>query len=351
MALGLNNVFVLQSAAASLYQLRESVMKGLTSNRPALFSVYSGLMGENFSYLTAAAATESRSFPCFVYAPESGENLAGRFQLNGNPATDRDWCQNVIQYEDAEHNPQNENMAFTLVDFIACDRRFDHHFARVAKEDWGDRMLPVDIFLGIDTASRAGKVPYVLLIDEENVLHRAVCDDKLIDAAQRCLECWHNLQELGGINNSHALLALAQAKDSLDKEQQLLLAQAPAQTVAETAAAPASTSQEETVPESRVTETTIGVPPDETSVASSDDPWIETIRCTTCNECTELNARMFAYDGDKRAYVRDADAGTYRELVEAAETCQVAIIHPGKPRNPNEAGLDELLVRADPFNM
>jgi hypothetical protein len=351
MALGLNNVFVLQSAAASLYQLRESVMKGLTSNRPALFSVYSGLMGENLSYLTAAAATESRSFPCFVYAPESGENLAGRFHLNGNPATDRDWCQHVIQYEDAEHNPQNENIAFTLVDFIACDRRFDHHFARVAKEDWDDRMLPIDIFLGIDTASRAGKVPYVLLIDEENVLHRAVCDDKLIDAAQRCLERWHNLQELGGINNSHALLALAQAKDSLDKEQKLLLAQAPAQTVAETAAEPASTSQEKTVPETRVIETTIEVPPEETSVASSDDPWIETIRCTTCNECTELNDRMFAYDGDKRAYVCDANAGTYRELVEAAEACQVAIIHPGKPRNPNEAGLDELLVRADPFNM
>ena len=38
-----------------------------------------------------------------------------------------------------------------------------------------------------------------------------------------------------------------------------------------------------------------------------------------------------------------------RQLVEAAESCQVAIIHPGKPRNPNEPGLDELIKRAEPF--
>jgi hypothetical protein len=36
--------------------------------------------------------------------------------------------------------------------------------------------------------------------------------------------------------------------------------------------------------------------------------------------------------------------------VEAAEACQVAIIHPGKPRNPNEPGLEELMKRAAAFN-
>jgi hypothetical protein len=46
---------------------------------------------------------------------------------------------------------------------------------------------------------------------------------------------------------------------------------------------------------------------------------------------------------------RDINAGTYKELVEAAEACQVAIIHPGKPKNPNEPGLEELLERAKPF--
>jgi hypothetical protein len=80
-----------------------------------------------------------------------------------------------------------------------------------------------------------------------------------------------------------------------------------------------------------------------------DDPYIETPKCSTCEECVKINDRMFKYDANKQAFIVDPDAGTYRELVEAAESCQVAIIHPGKPRNPQEPGLEELLVRAEPF--
>jgi hypothetical protein len=58
---------------------------------------------------------------------------------------------------------------------------------------------------------------------------------------------------------------------------------------------------------------------------------------------------MFAYDQNKQAYIADLKAGTYRQLVEAAESCQLSIIHPGKPWDPGEAGLEELIVRAQPF--
>ena len=50
-----------------------------------------------------------------------------------------------------------------------------------------------------------------------------------------------------------------------------------------------------------------------------------------------------------RRSIIDAKAGPYRQLVEAAESCQVSVIHPGKPLDPNEPGLDELLQRAEPF--
>jgi ferredoxin len=82
---------------------------------------------------------------------------------------------------------------------------------------------------------------------------------------------------------------------------------------------------------------------------SPDEAYIETARCSTCNECTTINNKMFAYDGNKQAYIADVNAGTYAQLVEAAESCQVSIIHPGKPRNPKEPGLEELLKRAEPF--
>jgi ferredoxin len=82
---------------------------------------------------------------------------------------------------------------------------------------------------------------------------------------------------------------------------------------------------------------------------SPDEAYIETARCSTCNECTQLNGKMFAYDANQQAYIADINAGTYADLVQAAENCQVAIIHPGKPRNPDEPGLEALLERAQPF--
>ena len=59
---------------------------------------------------------------------------------------------------------------------------------------------------------------------------------------------------------------------------------------------------------------------------------------------------MFAYDDVKQAYIKDLGAGSYRELVEAAENCPVCIIHPGKPLDPGEPNVDELLQRAAAFN-
>ena len=91
------------------------------------------------------------------------------------------------------------------------------------------------------------------------------------------------------------------------------------------------------------------VPEEPVQERSADEPYIETPRCSTCNECTQINNRMFAYDENQQARIVDATAGTFRQLVEAAESCQVAIIHPGKPKNPDEPGLEELLKRAEAF--
>ena len=84
-------------------------------------------------------------------------------------------------------------------------------------------------------------------------------------------------------------------------------------------------------------------------VRSPDEAYIETARCSSCNECIQINDRMFAYNENKQAVIADLKAGTYRQLVEAAESCQLSIIHPGKPRDPDEPGLTELTERAAPF--
>jgi pyruvate-ferredoxin/flavodoxin oxidoreductase len=80
------------------------------------------------------------------------------------------------------------------------------------------------------------------------------------------------------------------------------------------------------------------------------EPWIETERCTTCNDCININTKLFAYDENKQAYIKDPRAGTFRELVLAAEKCPAELIHPGTPLNPKEKDLAKWVERAKRFN-
>ena len=341
MALGLNSIFIVQAASSALYRLREPLFRGLSEEHPALISVYSGPVSN--PYLFAAAATESRAFPSFVYDPDGKDGMASRFSLEGNPQPNRDWPVHALHFEDSDHNRMSDECAFTLIDFLACDEHMAGHFITVPRSDWQEEMVPVDTFLNLDEESKLGKIPYTLLLTGENTLQRAVVDKRLIEAAQRCHESWRDLQEHGGINNSYAAASLSAAEAAFQEEKEQLIQKAagspsPASTpVADTqavAGAQAVADEPEVV---------------EPVATASDEAWIETPRCTTCNECTELNNRMFAYNDDMQAYIQDLDAGTFREMVEAAETCQVAIIHPGKPRDPGEPDLEALIARATPF--
>ncbi|WP_141699178.1 ferredoxin, partial [Candidatus Thiosymbion oneisti] len=94
----------------------------------------------------------------------------------------------------------------------------------------------------------------------------------------------------------------------------------------------------------------IGEPITPEPALSFDEPWIDTPLCTSCNDCTNLNPLLFLYNEDKQAMLGDLNAGTYAQLVEAAELCPADCIHPGKPWNPDEPGLEELVERAVAYN-
>lgn len=283
LALGSNDVFVVQSAASNLYALRDSLRKALEYSGAALISVFCG------PYLVAAAAMESRAFPAFSYDPAAPHGE--RFSLENNPQPERDWPLHRLAYEDAEHQQLSEETAFSLMDFVACDARYAGYFARIARG-------------GADAG-----VPSIPMVDAENRLHRVIVGEAVAREARRCLDAWHALQ--------------ARAK--------------PKPVVVEKPAPPPPPAAAPAAPEP------------EKAPPASDAAYIETPRCTTCEECVKINARMFVYDANKQAYIADLRAGSYRELVEAAESCQVSIIHPGKPLDSTEAGLDELLKRAAPF--
>ncbi len=353
MAVGLSSVYVLQAASSHLYAQSARLEAGMRYPGPALISVFSGMAGEPSElspYLTAAAALQSRAFPNFVYDPAAGEDWAERFSVVDNPEAETAWTRANVHFADEDLQVQDQQVTFSFIDFVASDRRYASHFVRLPRDKWHDDMIPAGDYLATPEEAGAAAVPYVLMVDGDNRLQRVVVDERMIAAARRCGEMWYSLQELGGIHNSHARRLLEAERAAWEEEKQRELA---ALRQERPAAAPSPPVESEAAPAAAEAVPAAEPEPEpeaEVPGAGGDDPYIEMPRCTTCNECTELNGRMFAYDDNKRAYIADADAGTFRDLVEAAENCQVSIIHPGKPRNPDEPGLDELLARAELFN-
>jgi hypothetical protein len=177
------------------------------------------------------------------------------------------------------------------------------------------------------------------MVDAQDQLRRVLADGQLIRLARRGLERWRSLQELGGVHNSFAERLLATERKAWEEERARLDADA-RKTDDVVAATPAAVTP------------VVAVAPAAAEPEAAPNPdvaRVETPRCSTCNECIQINDRMFKYNENKQAYIADLDAGTYAQLVQAAESCQVAIIHPGKPRNAAEPGLDELIQRAEKF--
>jgi hypothetical protein len=331
-AIGLTDVFVFQSSASHIPKKRDSLMRGLNFNGPALFSIFSGANGHTGdipAYLVAAAAMESRVFPALVYDPSAGADWATRLNIADNPMPDDDWATRTFNYEDEKLQSETENPAFSLADFMAMDDRFFTHFAVVPKTDWHEAMISVTEALQSEPKGLPEKIPSILLVDDEYHLQRAIFDDRTVAEVRRCQTMWHSLQELGGIHNSHAERLLAQER----KAQTALPIKSEETTIAPAISEPEVSTSELIDSESH-----------------GDEPYIESARCTSCNECIQINGKMFAYNENKQANIVDVDAGTFRQLVEAAEGCQVSIIHQGKPRNPKEPGMDDLIRRASQFN-
>ena len=330
--------FILQTATSNLVRHGREIRRGLEFSGPAIFSVFTpGDQEESArpSYLTAAAAVESRAFPVFSYDPSAGSGLADRFDISGNPDVNSDWPMREFSYQDDELQTVTESYEFTAADFAVLLQKYAEHFVFVPTESWSNDMLPVADYMQCQDSELIDKVPFVAIVNRDDVLQRFVVDDQLIRLIRRCRERWHALQELGGVNNSYVSEALKAAVPVSKKAE--AVEEVLEEDVLESVEELAQLSDEALDDE------------EELESASSDEAFVDTPLCTTCDECTTKNDRMFAYDENKQAYIKDASAGTYREMVEAAEACQVSIIHPGKPLNPDEPGLEELTKRAAAF--
>jgi hypothetical protein len=308
----------------------------------------------------SATALASRVFPAFAYNPAAGPDWAQRLRLLGNPQPDAIWPVHDLHYADASLARVVEPAAITPLDLALCDPARGRHFARTPVEHW-DGLVSAAHWL--DGASAAdGAAPFVPAVDSQGGLLKLAVDDALVREARRVAEAWQRLRQLDELKHEPVRVVevpapgVAMAGGTPAATTPVAAAAAPAPGSAApapgsaaaapgSAAAPAPGSAAAPAEPLSVGEAETAAQPER----NPDEAYIETWRCTTCNECTGINARMFAYNENRQAYIKDVAAGTYRDLVNAAESCQVAIIHPGKPRDPNEPGLDELIERAQPF--
>ena len=340
-------------------------------------------------WFVASAALESRAHPFLLIDPDAGDQAAKRVNFDGNPQPDADWPVETLEYRGADGEETTMELAFTFADYALLMPALHEHFRMVQTGFASEELVTVAEYLEADEENRDRLVPFVWGIDEDGVLVRLVVSRALIFACRDRLNNWHALQELAGVQNYYVEAAIEriieEQRAELEAEREQLkkehaeelesvrseaAGEAMGQLVdvlmgADLSGMLADGGQLATMPAARPAEVEASAEAGEVEAAaepepaeaeepeeelSFDEPWLDTPACTTCDDCMGINKMMFAYNDDKQAYLVDPAAGTYEDLVRAAEICPAKCIHPGKPLNPNEANLDELIARAAPFN-
>jgi ferredoxin len=386
--------FAVASTLARPERLTEAFTQMARALRPAVALVHlPSFEAATWRDLLVEAALEGRARPEFRYDPDGGVSWATRFDLSDNPEPERAWPLHSIAHLEGGEAATLE-VAFTFADAVALEPSYLRHLRIIPRVAWDDTQLPLADYLdqfGTEGGRRA--VPYLWVLDEAGTLQRAVVTRELAMATADRLRSWRVLQELAGYENVFAERAAAAAReralaeaevqraalveqhaeelervrtetaqDSMERLAAVLLdpeatpfptpalAAAPVAPLPATVAPLAATEPATITTVPAATEPAVVEEAPEEEALSFDEPYIDTPLCTTCNECTNINSRLFEYNSEKQAVIADASAGTFAELVKSAELCPARCIHPGKPRSDDSTATPELIERAAAFN-
>lgn len=411
-AIAHRGTYVHQTSQASASHLMSGVLRGLRKRRPVLINIYTPCpvehgLADDMSLHAARLALESRAFPFVTFDPDAGPQFADCLSLDGNPALDQAWPTYTLQYLGEDGAEYEMELPLTTADWAATESRFRQHFREVKADVDETSLVPFADFLKLEADAREGRTPFIWTVTRERKLRRLDCSLEMVRLAEERQHFWSQLKQMAGLEVGDAVRATVagefeadyQAKAAVLKAeyeakvaelqvsypQQIarrlaegllarassssavaeLLASLPPVAVpsaaAPAAAAAATASVAVATPPAAAAAAAASAPDaaaaepgaaaeEEESDALELEPYIDSIRCTSCNECTNINSRLFAYNADKQAYIKDAGAGTFAQLVTAAERCPVAIIHPGTPLNPKEKDLEKWVKRAEKFN-
>ncbi|MFZ2162331.1 MAG: 2-oxoacid:acceptor oxidoreductase family protein [Sideroxyarcus sp.] len=325
--------FVAQVSQGNITHMLESFIDGINTRRPALFNAYAVCppehgVGDDSAVARSKMAMESRAFPLFRYNPDLGVAFSASATLEGNPALDADWPTYELAYADEKGDKKTMTLPMTFADFALGEGRFAKQFKKAPPETWNDDQVLLGDFLKLSEDEREGKFPYIWAVDKKQRLMRVLTSVEMVLSCEERLQFWHQLKDVtsaGGAQTDEAAIATRVRQELIQQLSSGLGGAAPA------AAAPVSA----------------GAAP---AAGGYEAAWIDTPECTACDECMNINAKIFGYNDQKKAVVLNPTAGTFLDVVKAAEKCTAGVIHPGTPWNANEPNLEKLKARAAKFN-
>jgi pyruvate-ferredoxin/flavodoxin oxidoreductase len=293
-------------------------------------------------------ALESRAYPVLRFDPDAGDSWEECFDLEGNPAIENDWPVYNLEYVDDDGNQQSMELPMTFADFAVQEARFRKHFRKAPPDTWNDSMVPLAEFIELDEEEREDQFPYIWAVDKKNRLIRVLVSEEMVHSTEERLDFWKTIKGLAGLTNK------------VDPEQ--IANQVRGETAQKLAAGlmamlsgDGSPSQLVDLPEVAANGNGSPAPAAESTGSAQaasggyEPVWIDQTECTSCDECININPKIFEYDENKKAFVKDPKAGPFKDIVRAAEKCTGRCIHPGTPANPSEKGLDKLIKRAEKF--
>jgi pyruvate-ferredoxin/flavodoxin oxidoreductase len=353
--------YILQSAMANPTHLIEGFIDGLNARRPALFNIYSPCMPEHgiaddLAEHQSKLAVESRAYPLIKYNPDKGITADECFDLDGNPSPDQDWPTYTLEYTDDNGQKASMELPLTFADFAVTEARFRKQFKTAPRDTWNDNMIPIAEYLELDTDDREGKFPFIWAVDKKNRLIRVIPAAPIVKSCEDRRNFWRLMKSIAGMTQKVNPVAIAeQAKAEFAQTIAARLLELAAsgnlhtELAAHTTGSVATTSA---VP--KVAAASQATPGAATSPSAESNgylaPWIDSSECTSCDECITINSKVFGYDENKHAYVKDPKGGPYKDLVRAAEKCTAQVIHPGTPVDPSEKDAEKLLKRAAKYN-
>jgi pyruvate-ferredoxin/flavodoxin oxidoreductase len=325
--------FIHQSALSNVNHMLEGFIDGLNSRRPALFNVYAVCppehgVGDNSAVAQSKMAVESRAFPLFRFDPDAGVTFSECVTLEGNPALESDWPEYKLDYKDEAGNRQSMTLPMTFADFALSEGRFAKQFKKAPADTWNDDMVLLGDFLHLSEDERDGKFPFIWSVDKSNHLMRVLVSKELVLSCEERQQFWQQLKDVSGSGKAQSdEVAIA------NRVRQELIQMLSSGMSTSAPGSPAAVAV-----------------PTASNAADYEAVFIDTPECTACDECTNINPKIFAYNEQKKAVIINPKAGTFQDIVKAAEKCTAGIIHPGTPWNSDEANIDKLKARAAKFN-